>query len=485
MLRTYIFTLAYLLSHTLSAQKGLDKLNAYLKNEASTPGLRYANWGLSVVSTQNGKEIVNFNADKLMLPASTLKLITTAAGLEYLGKDFTFKTYFLAAGNVEKGELKGDVIIEGGGDPTLGSKYNGNTPVDSTLLKCIKALKAKGIKTINGNIILDAGHFDKNPFPDGWQWNDIGNYFGAPIYGINYRDNFYSVNFKIQGSKTTITGTEPSDLNLEFINETTAKGNTDLAYIYGAPGQPKRLITGTLPENNSSYSIKGAMPDPALLLGTKFFEMLKKHHIEVRGKVLSSISDHEIVWQCPACKPDTLAIHYSPTLSKIIKQTNHHSLNLFAEAIHRQLGKKVKNTGSTAAGNEVLNDFLAKLNLPKNSYFINDGSGVSPGNSITPSSMAKFLVAMKRKNYQAEFIQSLPIAGKSGTLSSLCKGTKAEGNIMAKSGTLTRVICYSGYVTAKSGDQLAFSLMLNQYGYTFTQMKQVAEKILIMLADIE
>lgn len=467
----------------LMAQYHVDKLNQLIASEKESKGLRHANWGVAVVSCKTGKTVLQYQAEKLMMPASTLKLITTAAALEYLGKDFAFKTTLLLNGKIINGVLQGDLVVVGGGDPSLGSKYLTHTTPENTLELWVKKLKEKGIKSIAGNLVCDASHFDANPYPAGWQWNDIGNYYGAPIYGLNYYDNLYYIDFKIQNHKANITAVRPADLGLKFKNEAAVKGHTDLAYIYGAPGSPHRLITGTLPENKTNFSIKGSLPDPAWLLGKSLSEKMKSSGIELKGKVISSIEafDFEPYMYAQA---DTLLVHMSPPLSQLIQSTNTHSLNLYAECLHRQLGKQVKGKATTDAGNEVLNTYLERLRLPENSFFVVDGSGVSPGNAITPMSMANVLKSVKSKPYFNDFVQSLPVAGRTGTLSGMCKGSRAEGNLRAKSGTLTRVICYAGYVTSKSGEELAFSIMFNNYGYSFSQMKQLAEKMLILLAEI-
>lgn len=458
-----------------------------VENLKKDPALKHASWSIYVVSSKTDSVLADYNSQVSLIPASTMKIITTGAALGMLGSDYVFKTQLQYDGTLDtlSGILKGNVYIVGGGDPSLESMYfadkNDSLPV---VEKWALALKAKGIKKINGAIIGDADIFEDNAIPPQWIWADIGNYFGAAASGLTYRDNKYTVNFKSGtfGTKTAITNIQPAVEGLQFINNVYAGGSGDSAYIFGAPYTFYRKAEGTIPPNKKKYEVEGAVPDAALYCAKAFENALKKAGVSITepantAKKLKETNNYTIT------NRKNIHTHYSPPLDKIVYWTNMKSVNLYAEHLLKFISYKKTGLGTEVKGIELVTAYWKDRGVDISGFTMTDGCGLSRANVITTKTEVQILLKMIRDKNFDTFYNSFPIAGKPGSLGNMGDGSFAENNLRAKSGYITGVRGYAGYVKNRKGELLCFSVLANNYECTAIEMKKKLERLLIAVAE--
>ncbi len=423
--------------------------------------------------------IASHNHQTFVMPASTQKALTTAAALSVLGSNFRFSTKIVYTGtfNKDNGLLNGDILIIGGGDPTLQSEYFYKK--DTITDKWAKAIKEFGIKEIKGRIIGDASVWEKL-VPNYWIWADISNYFGAVPLGLNFMDNKFKIIFKTTaaGNKSEITGTLPPGMfnRLTLTNKVIAGGTEDEAYVYGDPFGFDKVIAGKLPPNKINYEVEAALPDPALLCAEFLHGSLQKAGIKCE---MAKCESNYTRVDSTSVKT-TIYTHYSPSLDKIVQVTNLFSNNLYAESILRALGK-----GSWYLGADAVKKFLISKSIDVSEIYYNDGSGLSRANNVTTNLQAQLLAKLAtEENLYKTFYSSLPIAGKSGSMRNVGKGTYIEDKMRAKTGYINRARGYCGYLETKTGRLISFSVLFNNYNCTPSQAKQKIEKFLIALADL-
>jgi serine-type D-Ala-D-Ala carboxypeptidase/endopeptidase (penicillin-binding protein 4) len=462
-------------------------LNAAIKNLANYPAMKHGSLSITVLDVATGNLIAQYHPNKSLVPASTIKAITTATALGLLGHSYTFQTKLEYDGQIRKGVLNGNIYIKGSGDPTLGSDQMANAPgLDATMLKFSTAIRNKQIKKINGLIIGDGSVFTAAMPAANWQWNDIGNYYGVGASGLNMHENMYYLTFQRTsrlGETPKITKINPSMPNWLFINEVKQDriGTGDQTCIFGAPYSYTRYVRGTLPVSTKSFTIKGAMPDPPQFAAYRLMQQLEKDGVATPKKV-KNIFEYRRKGEDKYFSRNNLTTITSPPLREIIQRTNGKSVNLYAEAMLKTMGKIKKGEGSTEKGVEVLNEFWAERGVNMEGCFLEDGSGLSPGNGISSFQMSQMMrKAAKDKSIFNYLYASLPIAGQTGTASYMLKGTKAVGNIRLKSGSMRRVRAYTGYAKTKSGKLVAFTIIVNNFTGEGKLIRQEMEKVMLAL----
>jgi D-alanyl-D-alanine carboxypeptidase/D-alanyl-D-alanine-endopeptidase (penicillin-binding protein 4) len=475
-------------TQSINAQQQDSHIAQVLKNIASSEDFKTAGFGFLAIDINTGETIAELNPDMSLKPASTLKLLTTATALELLGSDFQFKTTLEYSGKIENHILQGDIFIKGGGDPSLGSKYFDSTKDKQFFSSWIKAVRDLGIDSINGSIIADARAFSWDITPPTWSWLNMGNYYGAGPCGLSIFDNYYRIYFNT-GTKldntVNIIKTTPPIPGLVFDNTVTAANiKYDNAYIFGAPYSNTRYIRGQLPINRKSFSIKGSIPDPAYIAAYQFDSLLNLNNISTSKKP----NTVRLLLHNGEKLPDEKTSFFttqSPKISEIIEQTNMHSINLFAEHCLIQAGIQLGAKAETVASVDSLISFWESKGMDSKGMFLYDGSGLSLYNAISARQMVFLLKYMKTESeYFDVFYQSLPIAGKTGTIKHRFKNTNAQGNLRAKTGTLDHVRTYSGYVTSKSNREIAFAILLNNYSCKSSEAKAHLEKLMLELANL-
>jgi len=464
---------------TLSlAQNPKTSLLQKINNWQTTPGLANASICLAVSDVQTGESLVKSEPQLSLVPASILKVVTTATALETFGPDFRFQTILFHSGIIRNDTLFGDLQIIGGGDPTLGSKY---FPENNHFLeKWIKALRSKNIKVITGNLIMDASIYESQTIPNTWIWEDIGNYYGAGASGISVYDNLYEIHLKSEseaGMPTKIIRVVPEIPNLDLQNEVLSSDlNSDQAYVFGSPMENHRIIRGTIPKGQSDFVVNASVPSPSALLASEFRKKLSADGIKISGetkfeKVNSGLSTQ-------------LSVNQSQALRDIIRVTNHESVNLFAEHLLKHLAFQKYGLGTTTEGCKLVVQFWKDKGLDMTGFFMNDGSGLSRFNAVTAGQMVSILNYMKtRSKYSADFYQSLATTG-NGTLTVFHEENFPNQCLHAKSGSMTRVRCYTGYLTTISGRQLTFAILLNNFSCNQQEAVQKIEDLLVELRKL-
>ncbi len=448
-----------------------DEVKALLQK----PEYRNAAVGIVVADAKTGERLFELDPDRLMIPASTLKIITTATALEMLGADYRFETKTGFTGAIdETGTLNGNLVIVSGGDPTLGSAwFNTNKCRNWFLKEWVEQIKLSGIKEINGNVVFDGSHYQIEEVSPTWVWGDIGNYYGANANAFTVYDNLFTIIFRSgkAGEKTEIIQLEPNLPELKIDNRVLGSEiNSDQAYVFGSPMDNKRIIRGTIPEEKEAFSIKAAIPNPAALLGVELLSLLTAEGIKVGGTVMQDVADNV----------KTIHVHQSPTLAEIVKTVNHESVNLFAEHLLLQISAERTGIGNREKSIELVQQFWLEKGLNANSLFMEDGSGLSHFNAITPAFLTSVLVAMKNGKNSVSFVESFPMAGE-GTLSSFSTQKFPGNTLRAKSGSMTRVRCYAGYLKTSSGKEVAFSIMFNHFSGSQSKLKAGIENLIFTL----
>lgn len=462
------FLLCFLSVVSLGGLRGQDahKIQQSIEEFSKDIDFKHSSIGIHVVRLSDGEELGAHNAKKSLATASVLKLLSTATALVQKGADFRYETPVSYTGELQKGILDGDIIIEGVGDPTFNSKYFANKDAVAELVEIIKD---KGIKRINGDILLDESAFE-GIVPNTWIWEDIANYYGATVHPLNYNDNLFELTFKTEkaGSLAKVIAISPKQ-ELTIKSEVVASTiNSDRAYVFGAPFGKERIVRGTLPQNRKSFTVKGALANPAIAFGKEVKQKLQKHGVFVKGEVRSTVGGQEKM---------QLGAILSPKLKDIIKETNYNSINLYAEAmLYLVEGCK------TTAREDLLKALVAywkNKDLDIEGLYLHDGSGLSHFNAANPSFFTALLRHLFKSSNGNTFKESLPISGKSGTLKYLGEGTPLSGKIYGKSGSMQQVCCYVGYLTTQSGEEVAFAVMLNNYKVANAKVRNKIAKMLL------
>lgn len=463
-----------------------DELQRLVNTVEGDSLLRFGEWGITVMEAASGKTLVEVNGNKSLAPASNLKLVTTAVALKIFGSDFEFQTKIGNSGDISDGNLNGDLLVYGGGDPALGSaQIRNNMDMEQVISAWSKAIKDNGIKRISGDIIADVSYFDPISTPDGWQWVDIGNYYGAGVSALNFNDNLYHLFFKpgnIVGDPAIVMYTRPEVKGLTFLNymKTGPVGSGDNGYIYGGPGEERKTLLGTIPAGKPEFSIKGSLPNPALFCVQALRENLIKDGILVSGTAKISHSKKAATQQITTTS--------SPSIKEIVYWINKKSINLYAEVLLKQVGEHQSGKASYDCSTKAVEVVLKEMGIPVEGLHLYDGSGLARLNALTTNQMAQLLVVMANDIEFKSFYDSLPIAGikdDSGHISHLCRNTSGANNVRAKTGYISRVRAHSGYVHTKSGKLLCFSMIANDHLGRPSQIDRLHEKIMIELAELE
>jgi len=417
-----------------------------------------------LIQEMNGNTLTTLNESKSLTPASTLKLITTATALEFLGRNFRYKTNLFLDGNT--------LTINGSGDPTLGSEHLFQNP-KSFLSEWVLHVKNKKIDApldiyINDNLFGYIGTSAK------WVREDMGNYYAAGAYGISVFDNSYRLFFNTMDvtKPPLILRTEPEMKNITFLNTLTYNNESkDNGYIWGEPFSYNRMLVGDIPSKRTSFSIKGDIPDPGLYLGEILTQTLTANGVKVnsvktaREEYLKNISP-DISQTNSINVGQSLFVNQSPTLSDIIRVINVKSNNHYAEHLIRTIGRKNNiniYSDPLKEGIQYINNFWKNKGMDTDALFMYDGCGLSPSNAISAKFMCDILRYMLNTSHNSDaFLASLPKAGTEGTVRNFLKDTRLAGKVYVKSGSIANVQSYAGYYI--NGDKkYVFAIIVNNF----------------------
>ena len=432
-MKTRFFLFFFSVFQSFFAQKTIQeqldvKVNQLLASEPMYSG------SLSFyVSDENGNKIYEYQANKGLSTASTMKIFTAAAALETLGKDYQYKT---------KSAFDGNLYVTSNGDPTLGNDRFEGYKADNFKQKVIETLKQNKISKISGDLIIDDTCFDFQKIPGGWPWNDMGNYYGAGVWGVNWRENVFEIYTFGKEIKSF------SNINDEkWVNELRTEGNSDKSIIYTAPYSDVVHINGSLPAKEMKVS--GAMPNPPKQLAIELAEELKKQNIAFNGKIIIN-SEKIINGEKPVVFPENKVIleYKSPTLDKIVYWFLKKSVNLFGETFIKTMAKEKTENPSFESGVKYLKNFWKDKGIDQRMINFVDGSGLSPQNYASSKAEVQALLWAKKQPWFDAYYDGFPV---------MANGMKM------KSGSIKDSRAFAGFHTSATGKTYVFSIIMNNY----------------------
>ncbi|MBI3875786.1 MAG: D-alanyl-D-alanine carboxypeptidase/D-alanyl-D-alanine-endopeptidase [Verrucomicrobia bacterium] len=452
--------------------ESIASFQSRLSNYVAQARFAAAGLGVKVVSLDTGKVLFEHDANKLLKPASNAKLFTGALALDRLGPDFRIRTSCYAASRPDAtGALAGDLVIFGRGDFSMAARFN-NGDYSKSLEPLANAIVAAGIKSIAGDLVGDESFFHGPPLGDGWAWDDLQYYYGAEVSALTHEDNVVDLVFK-PGAKIGEPAqlvTKPATTFLNFISRvgTVATNGARGVEIYRPIGENNVFVSGSIPFGDKGMIDAVAVHHPALWFITELRDALAKRGVTVAGKLRT------VNWLEREAAPvdwsryTEVAFTESRPLSELVAKMMKPSQNLYAHLLLLQVGARSAVTqhgtrNADSLGLAELNKFLAEAGVRHDEVHLQEGSGLSRTALVTPNSLVTLLMHMARHRHAQVFRDALPIAGVDGTLRARLKGTPAERNALAKTGTLGFVNTISGYVTSGAGERLVFSIMLNAY----------------------
>lgn len=451
-----------------------------LQRFVSDPALKHASVGVCVTDLKTGRRILSHDADKSLTPASITKVITTATALELLGGDYRYATHVALD---EKHPTR--ILVMGSGDPTLGSSVFGDG-TDTFFIDVANTLKRVLPLEPEYSIYVVDNLFGYDGVSPQWTWIDMGNYYASGSYGISLFDNTYKLFFNTnhRNLPPEILRTEPEMKKIRFDNFLTLNNSgRDNGYIYGAPFSYDRTIRGDIPAGKNLFSIKGDIPDPGLLLGETLADYLLRSGFKI-GEIETARTDY--IAKCPAPYKlgEILYTYVSRPLSEIVREINVSSNNHYAEHLIRIVGRVQDSdiySDPLRAGIGFVEKFWKDKDVSVSSLTLFDGSGLAPQNAFSAAFLTEILTYMYTQSGNASlFFDSLPKAGKEGTLQNFMKNRKYEGKISAKSGSIGGVQCYAGYLV-DGNKKYAFTVMVNKFNGTRPQVRSAIERFLSSL----
>lgn len=482
--------------------------------------------GIKVVSLDTGKVLFEENAAKLLRPASNMKLYTVATALDRLSPDFRFTTSVYAPGKPDSsGVVRGDLIVFGRGDPSMAARFN-NGDYFKGINELASKIVAAGVKTVEGDLVGDESFFTGSQYGSGWEWEDLTWYYGAEVSALTVNDNALDLFVKPnpQVGKPAIVTTGPPDPLLTIANEVTTApaGTRRQISIHRGLGKDTLEIRGSIAVDDRGYTGGIGISHPAMLFAYLLRSSLAERGVTIKGRTrtiaapLGGPPQDPIQRASLVRRPDVppinwpveIATYQSVPFSVIAAQTLKPSQNLYTELILRMLGNLPPPASSTSdsagdsgsepttqsalvefrqtsedRGVEVVKAFLKTVGIRPDSLNLNDGSGLSRNDMVTADSTVQLLTYMSRHRYADVFRDALPIAGVDGTLRNRMKGTVAEGNLRAKTGSLSSAASLGGYVITQAGEKLVFTIMVNNYPSNVEPRTVCIDPIAVLLAS--
>lgn len=443
-----------------------------------------ANWGVEIKSLESGRILYQRNAGKMFVPASNMKLVTSTAALETLGPGWRYRTAVAAGGPVSGGVLRGDLVVVGSGDPTIAADFQNGDPL-AVFRAWADSLRAHGVTRITGRVVGDDDVFDDLPYGRGWAWDDMDAYYSAEIGGLEYNLGVVGVSVAPGASP----GSAGQVTLIPATRYTPVENRTRTL-----AGAPVVEVEGTRPEQGTGIVVAGDVPrdttavrtDVAVRNNTAYFvtvlrETLLAAGIRVDG---AAVDQDDLTVANRSARRDTLFVHSSAPLAEILPGFLKPSQNQVGELLLKTMGRAFRGQGTAAAGIAVVDSLHRTWGLPRRKLAQADGSGLSRYNLVAPELLVALLEHMVGSaNYQT-FYAALPIAGVDGTLAGRMKGTPLQGNVHAKTGTVSNVRSLSGYLTTAAGERMVFSMIVNHHTVSSRDADRLAEAALLRLYNL-
>jgi D-alanyl-D-alanine carboxypeptidase/D-alanyl-D-alanine-endopeptidase (penicillin-binding protein 4) len=444
----------------------------------------HAHWGAIIKSLDSDKVWYSRNANKVFMPASNQKIPTTAAAILNLGPEFKFTTNIYLVGSQDDSIFTGDIIIKGNGDPTLYSRFY-DSPTEVFRLICDSLLNI-GVKKISGNIIGDDNSFDDQHLGNGWSYDYLDSWYAAPVGALQINENYIDLMISPGDSLNGKGLIEPNIKTdaIKIINELVTS-DTGRNYIrYNRPfGSNEITVWGRIKIDSKPFEISPSIPDPTDFYIKVFKETLEQNGIIVDGNTIDC--DFIENYSLDSTKIYHTITFNSPPLKDIVKILMKRSQNLYAETMVRVIASENGKIGSFNNGREIVQKTFSDIGIKPEEFSYSDGSGLTRYNFISPNQILIILENMYESDFKDLWLDIQPIAGIDGTLIRRMKGTKAEGNVRAKTGTISNVRGLSGYLKTASGENIAFSFLVNGHLLTSRDTERITDSVLELIADYD
>jgi D-alanyl-D-alanine carboxypeptidase/D-alanyl-D-alanine-endopeptidase (penicillin-binding protein 4) len=466
------------------ARDPVARLAAALDSVFNDPAFARAHWGVLVRSEDRGEVLYRRNAERMFVPGSNLKVVTAAAALEVLGPEFRYRTTVAATGPVRDGVLRGDLVVVGGGDPTLSARFFG-TPT-AVFEAWADSLQRLGVRRIEGRVVGNDDVFDDVPLGRGWAWNGLDADYAAEISGLELNEGAAAVRVEpgARPGEPARASYFPALPGLPLANRavTGAPGQPAQLFFAKAPAGTGAVVWGTIPAGGGAQNETVAIRDNTLALATVLREVLRGRGIEVSGGAtdldLLSGADSAAV---AAARP--LFVHVSAPLREVMPGFLKPSQNQIAEILLKTLGRVRRGEGSAAAGIAVVDSLVGAWGLDRGALAQADGSGLSRSDLVAPELLAGVLERMERGPNATLWRASLPVMGVDGTLATRQRGGPLEGRVVAKTGTLFAVRALSGYTTTADGERIVFSMLANGQTLPPREVDRVVDAALLRVVS--
>ncbi|MGH9146382.1 MAG: D-alanyl-D-alanine carboxypeptidase/D-alanyl-D-alanine endopeptidase [Vicinamibacterales bacterium] len=458
----------------------LPALQAELSTIFGAPAFERSIWAVLIQSADSGDILFATNPTKLMMPASNMKILTLATSAEQLGWDYTFETRLVTSGTIEGGVLKGDLVVIGSGDPSLGNRVGDG---GRTMAGWADQLWNAGIHAIEGRLIGDDNAFEDEGVGAGWSWDDLAYGYAAPVGALAFDENAVELAIRpgaVVGDLADIR-LRPVDGGLLVENSvTTAPPDGEFVLdLRRAPGSARLVARGTIPIGTPEFVRTVSIDNP-----TDFFLAALDRALNVRGITVAGTADIDFVFPAPETSTArVLVTHRSSPLSELAMPLMKVSRNLYGETLLKTLKTQDGRSGTVQSGRNAVVEILRGWGLSPDTIVLSDGSGLSRYNYVTVETLVSVLRHLANDpRHAGPFEATLPVAGKDGTLGNRMKGTVAEGNVHAKTGTVSNVRAISGYLRTKDNERIVFSIVANNFNAAPGEIDRAADRALERLA---
>jgi D-alanyl-D-alanine carboxypeptidase/D-alanyl-D-alanine-endopeptidase (penicillin-binding protein 4) len=487
-LAAILFTLATPYVGRLALQAALPRIEGQttLRTDLDAifadPVLARATIGVRVESLATGQLLYELNGGKLVVPASNMKLLTMAVAADKLGWDFQYETRLEAVGPVEDGTLFGDLVVVGGGDPSV---VSGDLKPAAVFVEWADALWHAGIRRVDGRLVGDDSYFDDDGLGAGWAWDYLDAGYAAPTGALNYNENVATVRVfpgEKAGDSARVEVLPPGDA-FDVTNEarTGPAGSASSVLLDRPPTSARLTVRGTVAAGANRISWTTAVPNPTRFFVSGLHAALAARGIPVRGGAWDIDDLHD---PPPAAGRRLIARRESLPLSSFGGYFMKVSQNFYGETLLKTIGRVHGRAGSSSAGRQVVGETLVGWGIPADSFVVYDGSGLSRYNYVSAEAIVSILKHVwADERLRGPFLAALPVGGHDGTLESRMKGTALDARVQAKTGTIANVRALSGYLETTAGEKLVFSMIANHFTAPTAEIDAVVERALLRLAD--
>ncbi len=439
-------------------------------------------WGVYAAEVESGRCVVDLQGGTLLLPASNRKIFTTSLALAQLGSGFRFQTRVWAVGEIDsEGTLRGDLVLEASGDPTLRPAFlNGGSGL-GLLNEWARKVSDAGIQHVSGKVRVDCSVYQQPaPMPPGWAWDQLTELYGALPSALAVNENRVLVKVspgRSAGDPCAVETVPDAGESLGVKNEARTAGGSgrNTLRVVRGTGPAALVVLGELPAGNPTATLTLPVPDPVSVWAVEFGKLLDRGGVAFEGPV--EVTTQRVAPEAEGPGKRKLVEHNSPPLDRILRWTNKESDNQCAEMLYLAAGWKAFGQGSYESAQAAEKVYLRSLGVDPDLVAGEDGSGLGRTDLAAPQALVKALRALSTSPESEFFVESLPVSGKDGTLRYRMSKGEVAGRVLAKTGTLRDVCALSGYVVRGDGERIAFSILVNHYTRPVASIRKTQDRI--------